>query len=80
MPPERKQAIHPSDVQTPNSTKSLSLTTPMHTDRREVIDWSSRFPAADDWERWAAKIAGQVRFLSDISFCPQNNLWKLKNF
>jgi hypothetical protein len=51
MPPERKQAIHPADVQNPNSTKSLGLTTPMHTDRQEVIDWSSRFPAAGDWER-----------------------------
>jgi len=26
----------------------------MHTDRQEIVDWSSRLSAAGDWERYAA--------------------------
>jgi hypothetical protein len=28
----------------------------MHTDRREVIGWSSRLSAAGDWGRYAAQV------------------------
>ena len=32
------------------------ITTSMHTDRREVISWSSKLSVAGDWERYVAEI------------------------
>jgi hypothetical protein len=31
---------------------AADITTPMHTDRREVIGWNPRLSAAGDWERY----------------------------
>jgi|GEM_PF-3668587 len=33
----------------------------MHTDRREIMGWSSRLSAAGDWERYAAALEALVR-------------------